>query len=208
MNHAKRMANLHRLHYLAYDVSSFGLREAFCLHNVVLKLTAPRILHDQIELLLHDESLMKLDYVAMAQLFEYFGLFVNFVDQVGSREVLTDVNRFHGNHFFSFFMLRPVDLSETAFPQKFIQSVLIYDLSHVEGAPAGFQVKLISFLHEIHVFLLDGHPAQIIQNTVALVVLTHLLADGLEQRFEFFELAQWYVALSELGAFHVVQTTV
>ena len=51
----------------------------------------------------------------MAQLLEYLCFFVYFIDQVGSCEVLTDVDRFDGDQFFRFLVLSSVHFPEPAF---------------------------------------------------------------------------------------------
>jgi len=58
---------------------------------------------------------MQFNDIPVAQLLEYLCFLVYFIDQVGSREVLTDVDRLNGNQFFRFLVLRSVHFPEPVF---------------------------------------------------------------------------------------------
>ena len=105
---------------------------------MIAKFAAPRVLHDQIQVLLDHECLIEFYYVPMGKLLKDLGLFVNLVDFVCLFEEVADVDSLDSHNFFRFFVLTTINFPEAALAQHAVQIVLVNDLPHVEGSALRF----------------------------------------------------------------------
>jgi hypothetical protein len=77
-------------------------------------------------------------------------------------------------------------LAEASLPYHFVHLVLVDNLAHIEGAPLCFEVKCVTILQKIKVFLTNLKPTQTIEiSRTSIVLLALLFAQSLQKMTEF-----------------------